>query len=186
MFSSKSQGSAKSKKPSLGRDQHAVTILTNGCHFSGKLYCKGSTRIAGRVDGQVHSEGFLVVEEDAVVTAETKGEDIVIQGQVIGKIIATSRVELCATSRVEGDIVTPRLVIKEGAQFNGHTTMSPDGVEKTPVASKFIPQAKEIAVGKYRLPASANGVLGADIKNSSQQEFNKVAASDVALKQVIS
>jgi cytoskeletal protein CcmA (bactofilin family) len=187
MFSSKSKASSKSKKPTLGREQHAVTILTNGCHFSGKLYCKGSTRIAGRVEGHVHSEGFLVIEEDAIVTAETRGEDIVIQGQVVGKIIATSRVELCATSHVEGDIVAPLLVIKEGAQFNGHATMSPVGVEKQQVSTKVMNPPKEIGGGKNRLPTSSSnaGVFGPEIKSPSQQEYNKVAASDISVKQVI-
>src|SRR5262245_2268512 len=68
----KNQPPKASKKPAPGRDANAVTILTTGCHFSGKLYCRGASRIGGKIDGQIVSEGLLIVEEEAVITAEIK------------------------------------------------------------------------------------------------------------------
>ncbi len=124
MFTSKSKPATPSAKSSP-RDANAVTILTSGCHFTGKLYCRGSSRIAGKIEGQIISEGFLVIEDEASITAEIKADEAVIQGKVQGKLHATSRVELCAASQFEGDIMTPVLVVREGAQFNGHTQMPP-------------------------------------------------------------
>jgi cytoskeletal protein CcmA (bactofilin family) len=66
---------------------------------------------------------MLIIEEEAYVTAEIRADEAVIQGNVEGKLTATGRVELSATSRVEGDIFTPCLIINEGAQFNGRCTM---------------------------------------------------------------
>lgn len=113
----------KAKKPAPGRDANAVTILTTGCHFSGKLYCRGASRIGGKIDGQIVSEGLLIIEEEAVITAEIKADEAIIQGRVQGKLHATGRVELCASSQFDGDIITPILVVREGAQFNGQSTM---------------------------------------------------------------
>jgi hypothetical protein len=59
-----------------------------------------------------------------VITAEVKADEAIIQGRVEGKLQATVRVELCATSHFNGDIVTPSLIVREGAQFNGHSTMA--------------------------------------------------------------
>lgn len=120
----KNQPAKPAKKPAPGRDANAVTILTTGCHFSGKLYCRGASRIGGKIDGQIVSEGLLIVEEEAVITAEIKADEAIIQGRVQGKLQATGRVELCASSQFDGDIVTPVLVVREGAQFNGHATMA--------------------------------------------------------------
>lgn len=110
------------KKPDMARDA-AVTILTSGCHFSGKLYCRGSTRIGGCIDGEIISEGLLIIEEEAKINASIKADEVVIQGHVDGKLEAGGRVELTASSKFSGDILTPVLVIREGAQFNGRSKM---------------------------------------------------------------
>ncbi len=133
---SKNQPVKTNKKPVPARDSSAVTILTSGCHFSGKLYCRGSSRIGGKIDGQIISEGLLIVEEEAIITAEIKADEVVIQGRVQGKLLATGRVELTASSQFDGDISTPVLIVREGAQFNGQSTMlrreDQQGTSKTP------------------------------------------------------
>ena len=122
MFNGSKQQPEKIKKTTPARDG-AVTILTSGCHFSGKLFCRGASRIGGKIDGQIVSEGLLIIEEDAVIMAEIKADEAIIQGKVVGKLEATGRVELCASSRFEGDILTPVLIVREGAQFNGRSSM---------------------------------------------------------------
>ena len=116
--------SAQKKIISTGRDA-AVTILTSGCHFSGKLYCRGSSRIGGKIEGQIISEGILIIEEGATILAEVKADEVIIQGKVNGRLEAKIRAELYPQSRFDGDISTPVLVINEGAQFNGRSVMSP-------------------------------------------------------------
>ena len=127
MFTQPKRGGLGPTKKDQGRD-YAVTIITSGCHFSGKLYCKGSTRIGGKVDGEIISEGLLIVEEEAVICAEVKAEDIVIQGHLRGTVEASGKVELSPSCVYDGDIITPILVIQEGAQFNGRTTMDPNKI----------------------------------------------------------
>jgi len=122
VFSAKNQND-KGRRTSNSKDSNAVTILTSGCHFNGKLYTKGASRIGGKIEGFIVSEGLLVVEEDAEIYAEIKAEEVIIQGKVKGKLVASGRVELCPTAEFEGDISTSSLIIREGAQFNGHATM---------------------------------------------------------------
>lgn len=122
MFSAKNQND-KGRRTSSPKDTNAVTIITSGCHFSGKLYTKGASRIGGKIEGFIVSEGLLVVEEEAEIYAEIKAEEVIIQGKVKGKLVATGRVELCPTAEFEGDITTSSLIIREGAQFNGRASM---------------------------------------------------------------
>ena len=63
----KSQTEAQTVK-SLKKDSKdfAVAIITEGCNFEGKLYCKGATRIGGKVDGEIISEGLLIIEEGEI------------------------------------------------------------------------------------------------------------------------
>ena len=163
MFTSKPKAATPPKKASAPRDANAVTILTSGCHFSGKLYCRGSSRIAGKIDGQIISEGFLVIEEEAVITAEIKADEAVIQGRVEGKLQATSRVELCASSQFGGDIITPVLVVREGAHFNGHAQMPPkEDAVNTKGPRLAVSQGKEAKQANSKTP-HFEGAAKADV-----------------------
>lgn len=119
----KESGQKSSRKVEITRDA-AVTILTSGCHFNGKLHCRGSTRIGGRIEGEIFSEGLLIIEDEAVILATIRADEAIIQGRVKGRIEARGRVELCPSCHFEGDIMTPSLIIQEGAQFNGRSTMT--------------------------------------------------------------
>lgn len=122
MFRGTNDQQPKRKTDTREKDT-SVTILTSGCHFSGKLYCRGSSRIGGKIEGQIISEGLLIVEEEAIISAEITADEAVIQGKVNGRLEATGRVQLAASCQFEGDIITPCLVIQEGARFNGNATM---------------------------------------------------------------
>ena len=85
---------------------------------------ESSSRIAGRIEGQIISEGKLIIEEEAVITAQIQTDEAIVQGTVHGKLEASERVELAANSVFEGDIITPSLIINEGALFNGQASMT--------------------------------------------------------------
>ncbi len=122
MFGSDKNNGSTQKRPVATKDG-GVTILTAGCHFSGKLYCKGATRIGGTIEGEVIAEGLLIVEEDAVINASVKAEEIVIHGRVEGTISVQRQIEMCSTADVQADVATPNLIVHEGALFNGRTSM---------------------------------------------------------------
>jgi cytoskeletal protein CcmA (bactofilin family) len=124
MFGNDKGQSFPSKRASAGSARDGgVTILTAGCHFSGKLYCKGATRIGGTIDGEIIAEGLLIVEEDAVINAQVKAEEVVVHGRVEGTLTVQRKIEMCATADVQADIATPSMIVQEGALFNGRTVM---------------------------------------------------------------
>ena len=48
---------------------------------------------------------------------------VVVRGQVEGAIIASERIELASSANVEGSLSANRVVIAEGARFNGRIDM---------------------------------------------------------------
>lgn len=102
----------------------ALTILTSGCHFSGKLYCKGSSRIGGKIDGEIISEGLLIIEEGAIINADVKVEETILHGTFRGRLESSIKVQLTKTANFEGELITPVLSIMEGAECNGQITMT--------------------------------------------------------------
>lgn len=165
--------SANASKQSKGNPQKsAVTILTSGCHFNGKLFCRGSTRIGGKIEGQIVSEGLLIIEEEAIITAEIRADEVIIQGQVKGKLIANTRVELCDSCQFDGDIASPSLIVREGAQFNGHSTMI-SAKESGKNAPKVLHPAKPFASDKDKMP---------EISSDLKQDVAKIKVPDVHVR----
>ncbi|MBI4004344.1 MAG: polymer-forming cytoskeletal protein [Candidatus Omnitrophica bacterium] len=81
-------------------------------------------QINGRFEGTLDTKGNLAIGDKAEVKATIRGEAIIIGGTVQGTVTATSRVELLASARVAGKVISPRVIMKDGAVFNGSLEMS--------------------------------------------------------------
>lgn len=96
----------------------AGTMLTGETNFQAML------RVDGHLTGRVTSEnGTLIVGSGGRVDADIMVSAASINGAVNGDIIALERVELGRTARVVGNIQSPRLVIEDGAIFEGSCSM---------------------------------------------------------------
>ncbi|MCI0486789.1 MAG: polymer-forming cytoskeletal protein [Blastocatellia bacterium] len=82
-------------------------------------------QIDGKVTGRLSSEnGTLVVGDSGEIEAQVQVGVCVIHGLLHGDLVARSRVEIHRTGKVYGDVVTPVLLVEEGAMFNGAIKMS--------------------------------------------------------------
>ncbi len=80
-------------------------------------------RINGTFEGKLDTKGTLTIGENAKVRASINGDNIVIAGKVVGNIIAVQSLSIVSPASIEGDIITPRLSVGEGAVIEGHVTM---------------------------------------------------------------
>jgi len=94
--------------------------------FKGVLTFSGAVRVDGRLEGEVHTEGTLIVGEKGVLEADITAGTVVCMGKITGSIKATEQVEIHANSVMIGNIQTPSLFIEVGAQFDGTCVMSPN------------------------------------------------------------
>lgn len=111
------------KRRGATAQEPSVTILTASCHFKGKLYCKGTSRIAGKIEGEIVSEGLLILEEAAEIDAIIRGEEVCVAGNMRGTVYASRKIELLPTCCFEGSLHTPVLVVQEGAHMQGQIKM---------------------------------------------------------------
>jgi cytoskeletal protein CcmA (bactofilin family) len=101
----------------------ARAYLDPGSKISGKLKFEGPAQIEGQVDGEISAKDSLMIGESAVVTAEIKASSIIVAGKLSGEIIASERIEIRPSARVSGNLTAPKLVVHEGAMFEGHCAM---------------------------------------------------------------
>ena len=103
----------------------ASGLIGKGVEVTGDILFTDGLRVEGRVNGSLVSEkGTLVIEESARVEARVDVAICLISGILDGNVKAKSRVEIRRTSRVRGDIITPVLLVEEGALLNGNVGMS--------------------------------------------------------------
>jgi cytoskeletal protein CcmA (bactofilin family) len=94
----------------------------------GELNGGEDVRIDGGFEGTIRLDDHrLVVGRAARVHAEVHARDVIIEGQLVGSVIASDRVEIMATGSVTGDIRAVRLVVVEGARFKGSVDMDASG-----------------------------------------------------------
>ncbi|HUJ14191.1 MAG TPA: polymer-forming cytoskeletal protein [Thermoanaerobaculia bacterium] len=112
-------------------------FLDSGASFKGELEFEDTMRIDGRFNGKIVSKNELIVGESATIEGDVNVGSIAISGTVIGKIVATQRVEIHRNGKVYSDVDTPALVIEEGAIFQGNCVMGErKGAIVTNIAAK--------------------------------------------------
>ncbi|MBI4348648.1 MAG: polymer-forming cytoskeletal protein [Elusimicrobia bacterium] len=103
------------------------TLVGPEAYFQGAMTVRGSIRVEGRVEGDILEAQTVVIGPNGKVRGNVCAERVVVGGQVAGDVVAASILEIKATGRVTGNLRTPRLLIEEGASFDGSCSMSEGG-----------------------------------------------------------
>ena len=139
----------------------APSIISADLTVTGTLVSNGDIQIDGVVQGDVRSVG-LVIGEKAEIHGEVLAEEITVRGRVIGRIRAR-KVQLAATSHVEGDILHEAFAVEAGAFFEGNCRHSdnPLGDEvRTPLPQPAAPAPQLTPAPLQSLSAPLTGLAG--------------------------
>ena len=107
-----------------------IAFVGVGMAFKGVIRYSGTVRIDGRMEGEIHTDGVLLVGKDAVITAQISSRMVVSRGKIAGDITATEKVRLIAPATLNGSVNAPLLSMEEGVLFTGTT--------ETPLAEEAI------------------------------------------------
>jgi cytoskeletal protein CcmA (bactofilin family) len=77
--------------------------------------------LEGRFEGKISlPEHVLTIGLGAQISAEIVARVVVVHGTVKGNVTANERMEIRASGRMDGDLVSPRVMMADGATFCGH------------------------------------------------------------------
>ncbi len=124
----------------LGLDGKA-TVLAKEDSLSGKLELKGSGQVLGTFSGQIECDGDLMIGPEAQVEADIHGVRITVAGLVKGNVVATGRLKITSTGRLEGDATVGALVVQEGGVHYGVIRVHPEGVPDAP-PERYVPRGE--------------------------------------------
>ena len=104
--------------------------------FQGEIHCDEDLFVDGTVDGMIDIPNhMLVIGPNSEVRADIQARSLVLHGRLQGKVKIGERIEIKKKGRLDGDLVTHRLVIEDGAVFCGTSEVHPPKVEASAPAS---------------------------------------------------
>lgn len=99
-------------------------FIGKGVDFKGTIIYNGTVRIDGSLEGEVQTDGVLLIGEEAVLKAKVTAGTVVCKGKITGDVTATEKIRLRAPAVLNGGVKAPMLSIEEGVLFNGTIEMT--------------------------------------------------------------
>ncbi len=109
----------------LGRKKRTAKIdslIGQNTEIHGDIVFTGGLHVDGKVIGNVEATdpgSLLTISDQGTIEGEVKIPNIILNGQVIGDVHATERVELAAQARVNGNVFYNLIEMAIGAEVNG-------------------------------------------------------------------
>src|SRR4029077_19507279 len=106
-------------------------FVGKGVEFKGTITYSGTVRIDGYLDGEIHTDGVVLIGEEAVIQAKITAGTVVCKGKVTGDIVAIDCIKLRSPAVINGSVKAPVLSMEDGVLFNGALEMA-HGVHELP------------------------------------------------------
>lgn len=104
------------------------TLIGSSTTIEGNVRFGGGLRLDGQIRGDISAEpgqpGILVISEHARVEGQVRAARIILNGQIVGAVYASERLELQPRARITGDVYYKELEMQNGAQVSGKLAYS--------------------------------------------------------------
>jgi len=111
------------KRRILDDSKQFSSLVGETLNITGKLAGNDNCIVYGKVEGECHLDGSLVLGVTGCWEGNITAYNIIISGMVRGNITAENKLELSSTARVIGSIRSPAIAIAEGAVHDGDIQM---------------------------------------------------------------
>ena len=112
-------------RPEAGH--HMETDIVNigkSVVIKGELNGSEDLTIEGHVEGTIQlRDHVLTIGPNGRITAQVFAKSVIVLGEVIGNVTASEKVDIRDNGSVDGDVISPHVVIAEGAHFRGSVDM---------------------------------------------------------------
>ncbi|AMK10442.1 MAG: polymer-forming cytoskeletal protein [Pseudodesulfovibrio sp.] len=123
-------------------------FLGVGTEYRGKLEFVGTVRIDGRYEGEITTDGNLILGRKAYIEGVVRVGQLTSCGEIRGDVHVKEKAVFEKTSVLKGSLDTPVLVVEKGAVVEGTINMTRgEGVAANPkvVSANFGGQSKTAA-----------------------------------------
>lgn len=125
-------GNKSEKGDNMKELSNSNNIIGKGTVITGDIESYGNIRIDGKLTGHIRSKSKVILGPDAEIEGNIYAQNAEVEGFIKGKLEITEILNLHASAKVEGDIITGKLVVQAGAHFDGTCQMG-DGAKSKSV-----------------------------------------------------
>jgi cytoskeletal protein CcmA (bactofilin family) len=139
-------------QPDTRRIERDVVNIGKSVVIKGELNGSEDLTVEGHVEGKIElKDHVLTIGPNGKIKAQVFAKAVIVLGEVNGNVTASEKVDIRDGGSVDGDIVSPRVAIAEGAHFRGTVDMQRKG------GSQPQPQGKPAAAqpAQAQQPAAA-------------------------------
>jgi cytoskeletal protein CcmA (bactofilin family) len=105
--------------------------------IKGELNGSEDLTIEGHVEGTIQlRDHVLTIGPNGRIKAQVFAKSVIVLGEVTGNVTASEKVDIRDNGSVDGDIISPRVAIAEGAHFRGSVDMQRKGAAAQPQNAK--------------------------------------------------
>lgn len=106
------------------------TIIGKDTIVTGNINLTGNILVYGKINGDISTNGTITLATTAQIHGQLTGEDLNIGGTVEGNVQALDKFILGEKATLNGDIKAAKIVIEDGARFEGSCFMNMDNTSK--------------------------------------------------------
>jgi len=114
------------------------SIIGNGSAIKGDFTVNGFVRVDGDIDGNLETDGNVIIGERARIRGNITAKSVTIGGIVLGNITVKDSVKLLSSSAVVGDILCRKIQLDSGVIFHGHCIAIEEDAEFEEASEKFL------------------------------------------------
>lgn len=130
-------------------DNEDLTLFGKGTYFKGTVHCDGAIRIDGKIEGEIHTTGSLVVGEQGIIKGLISAGTVTVSGKINGTVKASQKIQVLVPGILIGDLHAPAIAIEDGAHFHGMSNMG---------AQKWVEDPSSPNTYTQELPAYRGGM----------------------------
>jgi|GEM_PF-1109828 len=124
------------KEPVAVEQPSAASFIGKTMEIEGGLVSDEDLTIEGRVKGTIEVSKTLTIGRYGDVTADINARVVKIIGNARGNIVASDKVEILSEGRYNGNIISEKLVVSEGAVLIGNINQEGETGPGSPVTAK--------------------------------------------------
>jgi cytoskeletal protein CcmA (bactofilin family) len=141
--------------------KNAVSIVCKGISIRGEVWGDEDLQIDGELSGSVKLVGARVsIGPEGRVAGNIQAREIIVRGTLKGNLRASERILMGSTGRWEGDGVSPRLAIEEGATVRGNLEVADAPEKKAAAPAPAAAKVEKPAASATPAAAPASGGNG--------------------------
>ncbi len=107
-----------------GKATGTTSLLSREVKIEGDIQGNEDLQVDGQLKGSVKIAGNIVVGPTGIVEADVEADNVIVQGQITGNVLARKQLQIQSSGKLLGDCMAQTIDIKEGALFEGRSKMT--------------------------------------------------------------